>query len=89
MEGKVKAASENKSKIESAISNINNYLVTIKQQLSDSNSRILQNQNQRQSLLNQRNQTLLNIVQVNQTIQSISSQIQNAISSLGANSKTC
>jgi chromosome segregation ATPase len=89
MEGKVKAASENKSKIESAISNINNYLLTIKQQLSDSNSRILQNQNQRQTLLNQRNQTLLNIVQVNQTIQTISVQIQTAVSSLGTNSKSC
>ncbi len=65
MEIKVKAASENKSKIESAISNINNYLGTLKQQITDSNSRMTQIQGQRQVLQSQRNLTSANLQQVN------------------------
>jgi hypothetical protein len=83
------AAANNKSKIDSAISNLNALLNNIASQMSASTAKLAQLQTQKQALIIQASQTQSTSQQISQTIINITSQIQSTNASLTANSKTC
>lgn len=82
-------ATTNKSKIDSAIGNLNVLLTNLQNQISASSAKLNQLQTQKQNLTNQASQTQLNSQQITQNIQTITNQIQATNISLTNNAKTC